>query len=492
MIIRNTLLLFISIFCISCTPLAPKEQLPIGVLTSPMPQNYTSITFEANTESDTNIADHQTINTIVSPAEKAWWELFNSSDLNALEEKALANNFDILSAWARLRQSEASARKAFGNRLPSLNVNPSVEHKLNQSQDSNNVSATSNERTSYGLGFAASYELDLWGRVASAQKAEDFRLVATREDLYSATVSVSALIAETWVNLLGNRANFDILKRQIEVNEELVTMQETRFSHGLSESLDVLQQREILASSEAEVPQLEQDAMSYRNQLSILLGQLPGSLPTFNENAGLPSLNTIPEHGLPIQVLEMRPDVRAAWARLEATRYDISEARANRFPKITFSASHIFSSVSSSLLFSNWVTSFIGNLAFPLFDGGALSAEEERVRAVAEEALQNYIKTVANAIQEVNDALVADVAQQEKLRLLQKQFELAEQATDGTLQAYLEGTDTFLRYVTQLKNTQNLERSIAKQHVTVINARITLYRALGNLHFPQNELVEAI
>ena len=450
----------------------------MDILPSPIPQYYNILELDSTAKKDTSVQEASTQATV------PWWETFKSKDLNILEQTALDKNFDILTAWARLKQNAAIARKSLGDRLPSIDLTASTGRAYQTKQADKNALESSSEADSYGVGFAASYELDLWGRVASDSKASNLRREASNQDMYAAVVTVTAAVANTWADLLGNRTTSAVLKRQIEINKGLVQMQQVRFSNALASSIDVLQQREVLVASEAELPQLEQNAVTTRNRLAILLGKLPDNLPMIDENASLPFLGKVPTTGLPIQVLEMRPDIRAAWARLEAAHWDSSKAKAQRFPAIRLSASQAFAAPSSSALFLNWVSNIMADLAFPVFAGGSLAAEESRVRAVAEEAMQNYIKTVAIAMQEINDAIATDIAQQARLSLLQEQLVLAQASAQGTLRAYLEGTDTFLRFVTQLKNTQNLERSVAQQQVTVINARITLYRVLGGLHLP--------
>lgn len=493
MSLKNILFLLLSCSIISCTPFAPKQSNPVDVLSSPMPDYYNVFVLESNQKNKfADLKNENTKKELVAQSTKPWWEAFDSADLNLLQKTALSQSFDILTAWARLKQSAAVARKALGARMPDIDLTASTARTHQTTQESKDVSKTSSDVDSYNVGFAASYELDLWGRVAASHKAENLRLEASAQDVYSAAITVTASVADTWASLLGNRATVAVLKRQIEINRSLVEMQQTRFSNALAVSLDVLQQKEVLAASEAELPQLEQDAAIARSKLAILLGKLPSDLPLFDENAPLPFLGKIPDQGLPIQILEMRPDIRSAWARLEAAHWDSSKAKAQRFPALTLSVSQAFSSPDSSLLFLNWATNLMAGLTLPFFDGGSLAAEERRVRAVAEEVTQTYIKTVAVAIQEVNDAIATDVAQQTRLSLLKKQFVLSQAASEGTLQSYLEGTDTFLRFVSQLKNTQNLERSLATQEVIVMNARITLYRVLGGLHFPYTNIPSPI
>ncbi len=128
----------------------------------------------------------------------------------------------------------------------------------------------------------------------------------------------------------------------------------------------------------------------------------------------------------------------------------------------------------------------MGSLAFPLFDGGALAADEARARAEADINVQSYAKTVATAIQEVDNALATEKGELENLRLLEEQYILTVAALTEARNSYLGGVSDYLNFIVELKSLQSLQRTIAKQKTTVVQARITLYRALGSLQFPIN------
>ncbi len=473
----------LSLSLCACGPMALQDREALTTLPTDFPTYYDSMKLEVPERILAQIAQDQDFDyTLVQG--KPWWESFGSEDLNHLQKIALSGNFDLLSALARLEQSKYQADSAFGGSLPQIGLDASANKRFNTSQNSLSSSSSYSDSTGYELGFSASYELDLWGKVTSERRAAYARYEASKEDVQTAAMTIAASLAETWANLLGNRAEYTVLQRQIAVNESLVTMQETRFKNALASSTDVLQQQESLAASLANVPGVEEQGIMYKNALSVLLGQLPGNLPEFDHNARLPKITPMPEVGLPIELLELRPDIKAAWARLEAADLDVSRARANRFPSIKLSASHAFSAAEPSLIFVNWVSSLVSSLTAPIFDGGQLAAEEKRARAVAEEAVQAYAKVVAQAIEEVSNALVSDVAQQNKLFLQGKQFALAQKSTEAILESYLQGSETFLRFITQFNNTQNQEISLVKQQVNVVKARINLCRALGGMFFP--------
>ncbi len=474
---------------VSCAPFAPQERSVQKTLPATMPGVYpsapTTTTPPIKGIPKGYVAPAVSATGAVAKAKNPWWEDFNSSDLNALIQKSLSTNFDILSAWAKLRQSEAVARRAGAGLFPTLTFDGSGGTRRTSTQVTAGGTRTEALSETYSLGLAASYEIDLWGRVSSEQEAEVFRTKASAYDVQSAAMTVAAETADAWAALLGNRRELAVLKEQIRVNQDLVELQEVRFNNGLGTSLEVLQQKELLASVQAEVPTLEQNAAILRNQLAILQGTLPGTGLSIDENAKLPHLNPMPTPGLPVQLLDSRPDIAAAWARLAASDWDVATAHANRYPSISLSASGVFQAAQTSLLFTNWVGALIGSLTMPLFDGGSRAAEEARVRAQTDIDVQTYAKLVASAIQEVDNALATEKGENDKLHLLVQQYKLAEAAMIEARNSYLGGVSSFLNYITELKNVQSLERTIARQRTVLVQARIALYRRLGSLTFPQ-------
>ncbi len=473
----------------SCAPFAPESRLPQKTLPAAIPGKYPSAptkpvpSIKGNPKGYVAPTVHPTGE--VARTANPWWENFNNIELNSLIKKSLGANFDILTAFARLRQSEAVARRAGASLLPRLDFDGSGGTRRTSTQIKAGGFRQELLSETYSLGLAASYEIDLWGRLGSEQQAEILRTKASAHDVQSAAMTVAAEVADTWASLLGNRRELQVLNDQIKVNKDLVELQTVRFNNGLGTSLEVLQQKELLASVQAEIPTLEQEAAILRNQLAILQGTLPGTGMHINERAKLPRLTAMPSPGLPVQLLDARPDIAAAWARLAAADWDVSAAHANRYPSLSLSASGVFQAAETSLLFTNWVATLIGSLTMPIFDGGALAAEEARLKAQTDVDIQSYAKLVATAIQEVDNALATDKGEHDKLRLLLQQYNFADAAMVEARNSYLEGANSFLNYITELRNVQSLQRTIARQRTTLVRARITLYRRLGGLTFPQ-------
>lgn len=466
-------------FLTGCNAFSSQPDVQGNLLSSPMLNEYFYDELEPYKKEAGEVYNHKN---------KLWWHTFASGDLNNLQRIALKENFDILKAYARMKQYAAAAQISESSLFPLVDIGFSGGSGSSEKKADSSSQSVSSSSEKYRLNGSASYELDLWGRVRSAYNADKMRFLASRDDWQSAAMTISANVASTWAELLGNQAETDIVKEQINVNESLVKLQKVRFSNSLVSSLDVLQQEEVLASSKSDLPDLLQKNLELKNTLCVLLGKIPGNLPEFSENARLPIVLSIPDVGIPIELLQYRPDIRSAWANVQACHFDLREAEANRFPKINLSVSHVFDASGLSLLLANWTNELLASISYTVFDAGAKKYQVERMRALAEEAIINYTQVVAEAVGEVNNAIAQEYSQHEKLRLLEQQYVMAKSATRGALNAYLEGSEDIMRFLTLLQSTQELERNIAKQRVNVVQVRINLYRSLGNMYFPEDQL----
>ncbi len=416
-----------------------------------------------------------------------WWEAFNSPELNAIEEKALTSlfsddrmtgNFDLQIALAKLDQSAASLDISTANLFPSLSYSSSVNDSNSETRNNENTSSTYSDRINYSGGLALSYELDLWGKVAAQRQSEEYSYQATYEDLLTVVLTVSSTIANNYINLLSTRAELDILHEQLELNSTLVELQQNRYANGLASSLDILQQQEQLVRSQAEEPILLEQERALLASLSILTGELS----TYDLNitaTNLPELPPLPQTGIPADLLENRPDIRAAKYALLAADRDLAIADLAFLPTITLGANANLATSALSVLLDNWATSLVASLGGILFDAGTNAARADQADAAARIAVINYVETVTNALNEVDTALKAEQAQVAYLENLNEQLRYERAAEVEAQIQYLNGTDTFLRYITQLQSLQTLERTLIREEAELLRLRVNLYKALG-------------
>ena len=429
-------------------------------------------------EAPINMPESYSLYTDKDQGPDKWWRAFGSGELNGLVDEALSGNFDVRGAWARLKQVDALAWQASTDLFPAIDYSAGAAKNWLQTKADDNAEIATSDNTAYDAGLTASYELDLWGRIRSLRKSELLELKAVREDLEAAAVTVSAEVTNAWVNILSVRRQIAILEDQISMNQRMLKVQELRFLNGQAAALDISQQRQALASAKALMPPLQLQEQQQLNALAVLLGRA-GSHGLALDQAELPDLIPLPATGLPADLLARRPDVRAAGLRLKGADWQVSAARADRLPTITLSAKYLFSSDAFDLLFSNWTSTLAASLAGPLFDAGYLSAEVNRTRAEAEEYLVEYARTVAEAIQEVEDCLITETKQNEYIDLLKDQLRVSRLTLKDAHIQYLNGQDNYLDYLTAWTSIQELERQLVQEQATLIQNRVDLYRTLG-------------
>ncbi|MEN8148380.1 MAG: efflux transporter outer membrane subunit [Planctomycetota bacterium] len=409
-----------------------------------------------------------------------WWTEFDDPTLDALVEQALTGNFNLLVAWDRLAESQAIARKAGAALTPDLDATAGAGAAATRSlvDTPAGEEVVRDKNANYSLGLVASWEVDVWGRVRAGRDAAAYDAVAAAEDVQATALILSAEIASTWYQLVEQTGRVRILTGQIETNERVLEFLEARFTRGRTGAVDVIQQRQLTESRRGDLTEAKAAMATTRLRLATLLGLPPGKeLPEAPED--LVELPPLPETGFPADLVRRRPDVRSAMNGVLAADRRVAAAVADRFPRLTLSASADTSADNVSDLFENWIASIAAGLVAPIIDGGRRSAEVERTEAKARAAVHRYGQAVLEALQEVEAALVAERKQRDLIASLTVQLELARQSMDQLRQNYTNGAVDYLRVLAALESVQRLERTLLFQNRELITARIELNRALA-------------
>lgn len=401
-----------------------------------------------------------------------WWKEFNSRELEELIEIAFTNNLSLEKAWARLEQARAAVT------MQGSSLVPGVEASAGNTWSKQNTDDGTVTSEGYSLALACSYELDLWGRLRAERNSTRLEFAATMEDLNTAAISLASEIATVWLNIISQRRQIEILQKQLETNKMYLELMELRFNKSMASVLDVYQQRQAVDRIKAEIPAAEAAEKIYMHSLALLLGRPPKACPEI-KTADFPSMNGLPPAGIPAGLLETRPDIRAAQYRLQAADWSISAARADRLPSIRLSASAGYSSDKMSSLFDNWILSLANEIVAPIIDGKHRAAEVTRAKAEARAYLADYRSTVLTAIREVEDSLVRETKQDERIKLLEEQASTARKALDEAHRRYTAGLNDYLPVLLQALETDKLERSLISEKASLLIYRIALYKSLG-------------
>lgn len=276
-----------------------------------------------------------------------WWTQFNDPALDALIDKAVANNLDIVQAQARLRQAREALVQANAAFVPQVNASGSAGKNYTsasgslQLDDNGNVIGDSNSRnwtSRYSLGATASWELDIFGGIRRSSEAARADLTASGYDLAAVR---TAIISELVTNYVQAR----LAQEQLRIAHETLTYQQDnsdiagwRLQAGLVSSLDQEQARAQLAQTTASIPTLENSAKSALNRIAVLTGQAPGEATRALEDVKpIPAAPTDIATGIPAETLRQRPDVRSAERALAAATARIGVAEAQLYPSLGIS-----------------------------------------------------------------------------------------------------------------------------------------------------------
>ena len=401
-------------------------------------------------------------------AHQKWWRLYGDEELNILVQLALSNNPNLNQIRARLKQAQALTRQSRAARLPTLDATGNST----TSRGDNRVPSVST------LGAAAGFEIDLWGKNRADYQSNALEAQASREDMHAAMISLSGSIVENWLDILSLMEQESLVRKQIDVNRSVLDLQVKRFEMGSSSALDLLQQEETLARAEAQLPDILSAQKLAANALALLIGETPYTGLKITEKP-MPDALPIPRAGLPSDLLEDRPDIVAAWARLRGADWASKAAWADRLPRFDLSAAYSTSAGTIGNLFNNWLLDLAASVAAPVFDGGRRKAEQFRQEAIADERYHAYREVVLSAVVEVEDALVRNTYQDQKMVALARQLAASRNTLHQAQFSYANGQSDYINVLNSLNNTQLLEQQIAVEQLLQAKERVRLYRALG-------------
>lgn len=418
------------------------------------------------------------------PAEPAleppgpWWRRFGDPESDALVEAALEHNLDLRAAAARLLAAEARAAVALGARWPSLDVSAGASRGF--------LTLPSDRRVYtdvFELSGALSWQVDLFGRLRAAERARTAEWIATAGDRDALAHALVARVLRSRVSLSVGNQRLVLARDVVESRAETLRIVEDRYARGVASTsaVDVRLARENLAAAQAALPAIERTQALLAHGLDELLGRKPGTSATDSElAAGLPETDP-PPVGLPAQLVDRRPDLRAAAFRATAARAQVDVAVANLWPDLVIglggglASDELDDLLSGQSLFGG----LAADLAVRLFAGGALRAEVDAARADFEAQAADYQAALLTAVREVEDALVAERRLREELVLVRRRAEEASAAEDLARERYRRGLESLLVVLETERRRATAEDRELDLVAEVWNARIDLHLALG-------------
>ncbi|RLB55663.1 MAG: hypothetical protein DRJ42_05635 [Deltaproteobacteria bacterium] len=402
-----------------------------------------------------------------------WWQAFGDPTLNALEERALGDSFQLRAGWARLSQARAVAEQAGAPRWPTVGIQLSAGRQRQVFG-----SAGVQEFSSFSASVPVSYEIDLFNRIGATATAADLDARATRDDVEALAISISAEVAEAYFNLVEIRQRTTLLESQLASNDIFAELTSLRFQTGQASALDVYQQQATVQGTRARIALLDAEVRVAENRLRAIVGVAPGGTITAGPQE-LPDLGELPSPGLPSTLLMRRPDVRSAQRRVSAADYRVGAAIADRFPSLRLQGSIGFGAPNLTQLFADVVWSLIGSISQSIMDGGRRAAEVDRNKAVVQERLEQFGQVVLTALIEVDNSITGERAQLANVEELERQYETIDSTLTEARNRYRMGLTDYLNVLTALVAQQNAQMSLLAAKRRILSTRIQLHRALG-------------
>jgi multidrug efflux system outer membrane protein len=427
---------------------------------------------------------------------RAWWSAFDDSMLTSLIERAAGSNLDLRTALLRIDEARAQRAISSAAYWPKLSVDAAFSRqRLSETTPTGSLFSSvgnlhppggagisiPNPYNQYQLSANASWEIDLFGRVRRSVEAADANVQVSVEDQHAVWVAVLADVAQSYLELRGAQAKLQTAKENLATIEELLDLTRQRRAAGMTTYIDVSNATAQATATRAALPAFELQITQNINQLSQLLAREPEALRgELDSPAPLPSVPADVPIGLPAELARRRPDIREAEASLHAATAQIGVAVADLFPRLTLAANGGFQSETAGKLLE-WTSRFgsMGpTLDLPVFDRGRWKTV--RLYDVrAQEAALAYQRTVLNALREVENAIAAYGADQQRRTWLNATVTENRDALLLSRQRYETGLSNFIDVLDAERTLQQNQLSLADSTTAVTTDLVGLYRALG-------------
>lgn len=417
-----------------------------------------------------------------SIANAKWFDIFRDDKLRELIDEAIRYNYDLREALAHVDEAAASVGITRSEQFPQFGASADLTTERRSRDGVVTIPEPINRERTFGsvLLNLFTFELDVWGRLRKQTRAARADLAATDELRKAVLTTIISDVATAYFNLRELDFELDVARRTLQSRRESLRIIGLRQSRGVSTMLEVRQAEELVYSASEVIPALEQAIEQQENFISYLTGRNPEAIgrgQTLTEQMMPPSVPA----GIPSELIERRPDIRAAEQQLIAANARIGVAKAAFFPRISLTGFLGFESAQLTNLFSGSrsVWGLLPQVAQPIFTGGRLKSTVRFTQAQRDVFVVNYQRTVQNAFREVSDSLIAH----RKVKEVRTERQLLVTALQDRVRL------AYLRYnggVSNLLEALDADRSLFDAELSLAQARrdellsvVQLYKALG-------------
>jgi NodT family efflux transporter outer membrane factor (OMF) lipoprotein len=401
-----------------------------------------------------------------------WWELFGDAELNALAAQVQVSNQNVAAAVAAAAQARALVAEQRSLLFPLVT--------LDGSGDRRGGGGSTPTVGNYRVGFGASWEPDLWGRLRRTVETARAGEQASLADLQSATLSAQGALAANYFGLRQVDAERAVQAQTIAGYVRNLRITQNRYEAGIVARTDVLQAQTQLANAQAEDLALERQRAALEHAIAVLVGRAPANFDLAVRPDWRGTVPAVPV-AVPSTLLQRRPDIAAAERRAAQANEQIGIAQSAFFPSVRLSGALDTGAARIGDLFSASALAWSlgASLAQTIFEAGARQARVEGARGALEEAAARYRQTVLTAFQEVEDQLVAARSLQQQVARREQAVQAANLVEQQVLNRYQAGQVSFTEVITAQFTAHNTRRALAQASFDRQVATVALIQALG-------------
>ena len=418
---------------------------------------------------------------VVPRPQEAWWEAFESTELNQLVEQALNENFDLRSALARLAQARAQMIIEGSAQFPAIDVTGGVgvDGPSGGPGTSEDLSAW-DARNLWQFGVLLNYEVNLWGRDEFSSEAAYNRALASEFEREALTLSLTSEVVRTYFEVLALTERVQVAEQNLAAVSIIERGLQARLQQGDATLLDVTQQRILLNNVSAQVDAIEIQRYRAQSRLASLIGKPPGGLRLSSNSVTAVNVPLV-DAGLPSDLLCRRPDIKRAEATLLSAQFDLQAARANLLPSFSLSAStglgsfELSNLLSPESIFINGTADLVQNV----FDGGRREAEVALASARETEFLNVYANTVLTSLLEVEGALVSLQLNSKQYNSMSDASDFASQLSEYSVELLERGGIDYLRLFEIQRTVLETQDLTVIARYNQITSTINLIKAIG-------------
>ena len=499
----------------------------LGLVGCNVGPNYSPPTFKApNSFSEIpTAATTQPSRTNNQPIEiTEWWATFKDPELTSLIRRAAHSNLDLRQAESRIRSARWSRVISASGLYPTLNLGGGylgargsenvtfplsafapAGAKKKAAEDTSGSSAPASgagaggssgfvlsplgggglpgvQTNIYQAGFDAAWEIDVFGGTRRSMEAADADYQASVEARRDVYVSLLAEVARNYVELRQFQNQIRIANENLETQRASLSLTQERFRAGVTTQLDVSRAQAQVAATAAGIPSLDAQMHQTIHRISVLLGEQPAALTgELVESGNIPVVPDVVPVGVPTDLLRRRPDIRRAERQLASATARIGVATADLYPKFQLIGTFGFDASEFKHMF-DWGSRYwsIGpSITWPIFNAGRIRANIQTYNEAQQQALTSYEQTVLQAMEDVEDALVAYSREQMRRQALNDSVNANRQSVDLATQQYRQGVVDFLTVLEAQRALFLAEDQLAMSDAQIAADLVALYKAMG-------------